>query len=39
MDEMWLDVSDVIAAVGISKQAIHKRLGSFVTRKVKGLER
>ena len=35
--EVWLDVVDLAAAAGISKQAIHKRLGSFVTRKVKGL--
>jgi|GEM_PF-766143 len=34
--EVWLEVVDVIAAVGISKQAVNKRLHSFATRPVKG---
>ncbi len=34
--DVWLEVADLVAAVGISKQAINKRLRSFTTRIVKG---
>ena len=36
MEEIWLEVADVVAAVGISKQAVNKRLASFTTRPIKG---
>lgn len=36
MDDVWLNLSDLAAVVGVSRKAIHKRLSSCVSRKIKG---
>ena len=36
MDDVWLEISDVAIAVGITPRAIQKRLSSFVSRAVPG---
>ncbi|MFZ1327028.1 MAG: Mu transposase C-terminal domain-containing protein [Candidatus Contendobacter sp.] len=36
MDEVWLEVADIAQALGISQQAIRKRVRSFITRTVTG---
>ena len=35
--EIWLNVSEVADLAGIARQNVHKRIGSFITRKIPGV--
>lgn len=37
--EVWLDVTDIATAVGITARAVQKRLPGFITRKIPGVGR
>jgi hypothetical protein len=36
MDDVWLNLIDLATVVGVTRKAIHKRLGSCVARRIKG---